>query len=47
MFLLTLIVATTNFVLGYALAVSLGWANLPEFGRKAASSRTSSPSHGN
>lgn len=34
MFLLTLVVAATNFALGYALAVMLGWASLPDFGKK-------------
>jgi UPF0716 family protein affecting phage T7 exclusion len=46
-FLLTLIVAATNFVLGYALAVLLGWASLPDIGRKAAAGEPSTPTHGN
>ncbi len=46
MFLLTLFVAATNFVLGYALAVAMGWASLPDLGRKAASSEPSAPTGG-
>jgi hypothetical protein len=34
MFLLTMIIATANFALGYALAVWVGWASLPDFGKK-------------
>jgi hypothetical protein len=35
MFLLTMIVAACNLVLGYALAVWLGWANMPNLPKKA------------
>ena len=34
MFLLTMIVAACNLALGYALAVWLGWANMPDLGKK-------------
>jgi len=46
MFLLTLIVATTNLALGYAVAVSLGWANMPEFGKKMPPSESAAPPQG-
>jgi hypothetical protein len=46
MFLLTLIVATTNLALGYAVAVSLGWANMPDFGKKTPPSESAAPPHG-
>jgi hypothetical protein len=37
MFLLTMIVAACNLALGYALAIWLGWANMPDLGKKASS----------
>jgi hypothetical protein len=46
MFMFTLIVAATNLVLGYALAIGLGWASLPDFGKKPASSQPSGSTHG-
>jgi hypothetical protein len=46
MFLLTVIIATTNFVLGYGLAVALGWAKMPEFGTKTGSDGAAVPPAG-
>jgi len=45
MFLLTLIVATANLALGYALAVAMDWASLPDFDKKPAASESAAPPH--
>jgi hypothetical protein len=46
MFLLTVIVAACNLALGYALAIWLGWATLPELGKKASAAAAPAETHG-
>lgn len=45
MFLLTMIVAACNLVLGYALAVWLGWADMPSLPKKASGQSAATDSH--
>jgi hypothetical protein len=45
MLLLFLLIALTNFALGYVLAIYMGWARLPEW-KRTASATQAADSHG-
>jgi hypothetical protein len=44
--LLCLLISVTNFALGYALAIYMGWAKLPQWRRTAAATTRAADPHG-